>query len=263
MIRAFHAAASGMRAQQRSIDLISNNIANINTNGFKATRAVFKDLVYSVMEVRRVDDPPNLQVGNGVRLGATIRSIVQGALVQTGRTLDASVAGDGFFAVSALDGTLRYTRDGSFNISVAQTETGTVNRLTTSEGLFVLNSEGSPIEFPEGIDNANIKIAQDGTITVPDGNGGDSFVGRLAIIEFINPSGLEAVGDNLFAETEASGEGVALDTLQVRQGFVEASNVELADEMTRLIMAQRAYQLSARVLQTADDMESMANNLRR
>ena len=263
MIRAFHAAASGMRAQQRSIDLISNNIANVNTNGFKASRAAFKDLFYSDMEIRRIAEPPNLQVGNGVRVSATMRSPVEGALVQTGRTLDMSISGDGFFAVAGEDGTLRYTRDGSFNISVIDTGEGLVNRLTTTDGLFVLNSDGRPVEFAAGTDISAIKIAHDGTITASNADGEAVSPGRLAIVGFVNPSGLAAAGDNLFAETPASGAGTAVLEPDVRQGFIEASNVDLADEMTRLIMAQRAYQLSARVLQTADDMERMANNLRR
>jgi len=263
MIRAFHAAASGMRAQQKSIDLISNNIANVNTNGFKASRAAFKDLIYSDMEIRRIGELPNLQVGNGVRVGATMRFLIQGTPVQTGRTLDASITGDGFFAVAGEDGTLRYTRDGGFNLSVVDTEAGRVNRLVTTDGLFVLNSDGSPVEFASGIDISTIRIALDGTITASNVDGEAVSAGRLSVVGFVNPSGLAAEGDNLFVETPASGEGVAVEEPEVRQGFIEASNVDLADEMTRLIMAQRAYQLSARVLQTADDMESMANNLRR
>jgi flagellar basal-body rod protein FlgG len=263
MIRAFHAAASGMRAQQKSIDLISNNIANVNTTGFKSKRAAFKDLVYSDMEIRRVAAPPNLQVGNGVRVGAAMRSLVQGTPVQTGRTLDVSIIGDGYFAVATEDGSLRYTRDGSFNISVMNDGEGFVNRLTTSDGLFVLNSDGRPIEFASGIDVSALKIDQDGTIAASNANGEAVPSGRLAVVSFANPGGLSAAGDNLFEETPASGEGVAVAEPSVMQGFLEASNVDMADEMTRLIMAQRAYQLSARVLQTADDMESMANNLRR
>jgi len=262
MIRAFHAAASGMRAQQKSIDLISNNIANVNTNGFKSSRVAFKDLVYSDMEIRRTAEPPNLQVGNGVRAGATMRSIVQGAQVQTGRPLDASISGDGFFVASE-DGALRYTRDGGFNLSAVDTGAGIVSRLVTTDGNFVLNSDGSPIEFASEVDNSTIRIAQDGFVSASNVNGEAVSVGRLAVVSFVNPSGLAAAGDNLFVETPASGAGTAIDEPNIRQGFIEASNVDLADEMTRLMMAQRAYQLSARVLQTADDMESMANNLRR
>jgi len=263
MIRGFYAAASGMKAQQRNIDIISNNISNINTNGFKSTRAAFKDLVYSGMEVRRVADPPNLLVGNGVRLGSALRSFVQGAIVETGQPLDVSIVGDGFFAVASEDGTLRYTRDGSFNIAVVETEGGTVNRLTNAQGLFVLNSEGSPVEFASGFDASTLKISPEGNISISGEDGSSVAAGRLAVVGFTNPQGLEAAGENLFTETVASGEGVALEDTTLRQGFIEASNVDMADEMTRLILAQRAYQLSARVLQTADDMEGIANNLRR
>jgi len=263
MIRAFYAASSGMRAQQKSIDLISNNIANVNTNGFKAKRAAFKDLVYSDMEMRRIADPPNLQVGNGVRVGATVRAMVQGTQVHTGRTLDVSIIGEGFFAVSGGDGELRYTRDGSFNLSIHDTGEGFVSRLVTDDGLFVLNSDGRPVEFAVGTDVSTVRIAQDTTVTALNADGEEISSGRLAVVGFVNPGGLAATGNNLFAETEASGAGTAIEVPYVNQGFIEASNVDLADEMTRLIMAQRAYQLSARVLQTADEMERMANNLRR
>jgi len=263
MIRAFHSSVAGMRAQQKSIDLISNNIANVNTNGFRAKRADFKDLLYSDMELRNIADPPNLQVGNGVRLGATVTSVVQGALIETSRPLDVALDERGFLTVAGLDGSLRYTRDGGLNLSIQGTGADATTRIVNDEGFFVLADDGRPVEFAPGLNAANLRISTDGTIVAPDANGNEVFVARLGIVEFANPAALNAEGNNLFSQSEASGEALPFAGAVVRQSFLEASNVDMANEMTRLLMAQRAYQLSARVLQTADDMESMANNLRR
>jgi len=230
-----------MVTQQQNMDIISNNIANTNTTGYKKVRAAFQDLLYSAMEVRRDGQNTNLQVGNASRLAATQRNFEQGALQQTDRPLDFAIDGPGFFAVLHQDGTVRYTRDGSFKISSELVGGQYVNRLVTAQGEYVLDYNGQPIE----VDDYGL------------------LPYRLGIVDFPNPEGLAAVGNNQFVETEASGPPMYAGMANVRQGFLEASNVDMAEEVTQMILAQRVYQLSSRMLQAADEMERIANNLRR
>lgn len=241
MIRALYSSAAGMVTQQHNIDIISGNIANMNTTGYKKVRAAFQDTLYSTMEERKTQEPVNLQVGSGIRLSATQPSFKQGALQETAHPLDFAIDGPGFFRVRDQQGHIRYTRDGSFKISNEQVGEQRVSYLVTADGDYVLDLEGNTIEL-EG----------DGTIPV----------NPIDIVTFANPEGLEAIGSNKFAETAASGPAESWGAGVVKQGFLEASNVELAQEMTRLILAQRAYQLGSRVLQSADEMERIANNLR-
>ncbi|SFQ29447.1 flagellar hook-basal body protein [Caldicoprobacter faecalis] len=241
MIRALYSSASAMVAQQQNLDIISNNIANINTVAYKKVRPAFQDALYSAMDARRAPEPVNLQVGNGVRVAATQRHFRHGRLQETGRTLDFAIDGEGFFVLLRPDGTLCYTRDGSFQISTEQVGGVMVNRLVTPQGEYVLDINGQPMEVY---------------------NGQEVPVDRFNIAVFPNPEGLEAIGYNRFVETEASGPAMNGYPAVVRQGFLELSNVDLAEEMAQLILAQRAYQLSSRVLQSADEMERLANNLR-
>lgn len=241
MIRALYSSASAMVAQQQNLDIISNNIANINTVAYKKTRPAFQDALYSAMDARRLDEPVNLQVGNGVRVAATRRHFGQGGLQQTDRPLDFAIDGEGFFVVMRPDGTLCYTRDGSFEVSVEQVGGAVVSRLVTPQGEYVLDINGQPMEVY---------------------NGREVLIERFNIVTFANPEGLESIGHNRFVETEASGPAINSYQATVRQGFIELSNVDLASEMAQLILAQRAYQLSSRVLQSADEMERLANNLR-
>jgi len=241
MIRALYSSASAMVAQQQNLDIISNNIANINTVAYKKTRPAFQDALYSAMDARRAAEPVNLQIGNGVRLAATQRHFGQGRLQQTDRPLDFAIDGEGFFVLLRPDGTLCYTRDGSFQISAEQVGGRVVSRLVTPQGEYVLDINGQPMEVY---------------------NGREVSVESFNIVTFANPDGLEAIGHNRFVETEASGPAIYSYHATVRQGFLEQSNVDLAEEMAQLILAQRAYQLSSRVLQSADEMERLANNLR-
>jgi flagellar basal-body rod protein FlgG len=241
MIRALYSSATGMVTQQHNIDIISSNVANMNTTGYKKVRATFQDTLYSTIEERKTHEPVNLQVGSGIRLSATQPSFKQGGLQETSHPLDFAIDGPGFFRVRDQQGHIRYTRDGSFKISTEQVGEPRVSYLVTADGEYVLDLEGNAIEL-EG----------DGTIPI----------NLISIVTFANPEGLEAIGSNSFAETAASGPARDWGAGVVKQGFLEASNVELAQEMTRLILAQRAYQLSSRVLQSADEMERMANNLR-
>ncbi|MGI6188558.1 MAG: flagellar hook-basal body protein [Caldicoprobacteraceae bacterium] len=241
MIRALYSSASSMAAQQQSMDVISNNIANVNTVGYKKVRVTFQDALYSAMETRRDGQGVNLQVGNGSRAAATQRNFGQGVLQPTNRPLDFAIDGPGFFQILRQDGSVSYTRDGSFQISSELEGDQVVNRLVTVRGEYVLDHSGQPVEVDDYY----------------------SLPYRLRVVSFPNPEGLEAIGNNQFIGTEASGVPVPSYNYDVKQGFLEASNVDMAEEITRMILAQRVYQLSSRVLQAADEMEHIANNLRR
>lgn len=272
MIRAFYNSVAGMAAQQKSIDMISNNIANINTVGYKKERASFKDTMYTAMERR--PQPTNLQVGSGVRVGATQRYFHQGVPESTGGSLDVAIHGPGFFKVEGGNGNIRYTRNGNFKLSSEIDEQGAVFRLVTSSGYYVLDAETQePISFrpyyPQyGItfSQEDVLISEDGTVSIQDQYHNAYSVGRISLVSFSNPEGLESTGDNMYRMPVEDGSITGVETLdgesELMQGYLERSNVEMAKEMTELIMAQRAYQLSSRVLQSADEMERLANDLR-
>lgn len=262
MMRALWSAATGMKAQQLNVDTISNNLSNVNTTGFKKNRVDFQDLIYQRMRAagspttQGAELPIGIMVGHGVREIATPKIFTQGALQETGNELDIAIQGDGFFQIVLPDGTLAYTRDGSFK----QDSTG---RLLTSNG-FALEPE---IVIPQ--DATSIQISQDGTVSVTiAGQVQPQEVGQITLARFINPAGLEAIGSNLFVQTGASGdpllgtpglEGFGILT----QGFLEQSNVQVVEEIINLIVAQRAYEANARSVTTADQMLQEANNLRR
>lgn len=274
MMRALWSAGSGMMAQQLNVDVISNNLANVNTTGYKKSRVEFKDLLYETL--RRPDvyqpglgTPVGLQVGHGVRPSATTRTFTEGNLEQTGNTFDLAIEGDGFFIVQRSETgnpnqDLAFTRDGAFKVSVD--ESGT-RYLTTSEGYYVLDENEAPIEIPEGF--TDINISSDGTITAKDDAGDIEELGRIGLAKFINPEGLLAVGSNLFEQTEASGEYQLRQDAgdpgygSIMQGFLEMSNVQVVEEMVNLITAQRAYEINTKAIQTSDEMLGEANNLKR
>lgn len=272
MIRGFYSSASGMIAQQTNIDTISNNIANMNTVGYKKAKASFKDAMYTAIENR--PQPVNLRVGNGTRVGAIQRYFHQGIMEPTGGSLDIAIQGPGFFKVDGGNDNILYTRDGNFKLSSEIDGQGAVFRLVTSNGHYVLDADtGQPISFrpyyPQyGItfSQDNILISEDGIVSIKDEEGNAYNIGRIAVVSFINPQGLESVGDNMYRMPTADGTvtGPEMEDAESKlmQGFLERSNVDIIDEMTDLIMAQRAYQLSSRVLQTADEMERLANDLR-
>jgi len=253
MIQGFYTAGSGLMAQQTHLDTIAHNLANLNTTGYKGLSPRFGELLYTTVEKPGGGDQNvNLQNGTGVQVNAIARSFQQGSLEETNRSLDLAIEGDGFFTVlDRYSNEVQYTRDGSFQLSVE--EDGAY--LVTSQGDYVLDMDGNPIVLEEG---ADFQVDASGAIFMDDEDTGLS----LGLVRFENPHGLEALGENRYRWTEESGEILPMDTGLVKQGFLERSNVDLIREMTRMIQAQRNYQLSARALRTADEMESMANNLR-
>ncbi len=264
-MRALWTAASGMKAQQLNIDTISNNLANVNTAGFKKQRVEFKDLMYAKLRTTDFNEgegkPVNLEVGHGVTPSATVRSFIAGSLEQTNNDLDLAIGGDGFFVVRDTNDNLFYTKDGSFKLSIDNGEA----RITTSDGYY-LQSDGGDIELGENI--SKISISEDGSITInrSDSDEVEDTGEQIKLVKFPNPAGLESVGKNLYKETTASGESVESfegDAGEVKQGFLETSNVQVVEEMIKMITAQRAYEINSKTIQTSDDMLQMANNLRR
>jgi len=248
-----------MEAQQQMIDVIANNLANVNTTGFKRSRASFEDLLYQTIQGARVEAPQEeetlgpVQIGKGVRLSAVMRLHTQGSPVQTGRTLDLAIQGDGFFQVQRPDGTIGYTRDGTFTLS----DTGAV---VTANGYPLVPGLVVPS------DASNLAISTSGVVTITNTGNKTSQLGRIELARFVNPSGLEALGQNLYGETSASGEpirGAPMDTNfgSILQGNLESSNVEIVQEMTDMISAQRAYEINAKAVQTGETMLDDTNAL--
>jgi flagellar basal-body rod protein FlgG len=261
MLRSLYTAATGMEAQQLKMDVISNNLANTGTTGFKKVRAEFEDLLSDTIRGAAAPDPRGgtppspLQVGLGVRTGATTRAFGQGELVTTNNPLDVAIAGSGFFRVARPNGDFAYTRAGNFQID----PTG---RLVTPRGELLDPS----ITIPT--DATQVQIQQDGTILaqVP-GKSAPETLGQLQLFTFPNPAGLEAIGGNLFVETTGSGQSVQAQPGQLgsgtlTQGFLEGANVKAVEEMIDMISTQRAYELNSKVIQTADQMLQRLTNLR-
>jgi flagellar basal-body rod protein FlgG len=258
---ALRTAATGMMAQQLRTEVIANNLANVNTTGFKRSRAHFEDLLYQTVQGAAVvgnpdtNTMPAIQVGRGTRLAAVQRLHSQGPVEQTSRPLDLAIEGEGFFQVQLPSGAVAYTRDGSFGIS----DTGT---LITSEGYAVIPG----IRIPN--DAVEITISSTGKVSV--GTGIEQVekteLGQLEIARFMNPSGLQALGQNLYAETPASGQptvGFPADEGMGRilQSHLEGSNVEIVQEMVDMITSMRAYEINSKAIKNAEEMMSTANNL--
>lgn len=254
MIRSLSTAASGMAAQELEIDVIANNLANVNTTGFKKARAEFQDLFYQeIRAARRSEEgqaqgaPAPLEIGQGTRAIATQKNFATGAMVQTGNQLDVAIEGQGFLRINQPDGNYAYTRSGMLKIDAD-------GRLTTAEGKTI----DPAIEIPS--EAMNIVIEPDGTVKIGLANEPLPIeIGRLELTQFINPAGLRSLGHNLYAETDASGEPIhgspsedGLGTVQ--QGMLEMSNVEVIEEMISLIAAQRAYEINSRVIRASDEM---------
>ncbi|MCL2855735.1 MAG: flagellar basal-body rod protein FlgG [Defluviitaleaceae bacterium] len=273
MMRSLWTAASGMTAQQTNVDLIANNLANVNTTGFKKERLEFQSLLYQTMRRATMDQattiqgPTNLQVGLGVRPIATSRSFEMGNLQRTDNQQDFAINGPGFFMVQIDPDTVAFSRDGNFRLSPME---GGGLMLVTSEGLPILGVDGGFIEFGPELNLLTMAVNDDGTIlfTGPDGETIDEGI-QIAIAQFPNVQGLEAIGRNFFIATAASGafmleaDGETVVTSRLIQGMLEASNVNLAEEMVRLIIAQRAYEINSRTIQASDEMLQQANQLRR
>jgi flagellar basal-body rod protein FlgG len=260
MLRALYSSASGMQSQQMNLDVISNNLANVNTTGFKKSKIEFQDLLYQSTRAAGSEQgggnqlPTGLSIGHGSRPVATAKIFTSGDLSHTGEQLDVALHGDGFFEVQLPDGTRAYTRDGALKLV-------SDGRVTTSDGLVV---QGGFQPIPAG--TTDVTISPGGDVTTRGSSGTQSF--RVSLVRFVNPAGLEPVGRNLYRETPASGTpeiGNAgengFGTMQ--QGFLEMSNVKVVEEMVNMIVAQRAYEVSAKAVQASDEMMSLANNLRR
>ena len=254
MIRSLNTAASGMEAQELEIDVIANNLANVNTKGFKKSRAEFQDLFYQeVRAARRSEEgqaqgaPVPLEIGQGTRAIATQKNFSTGALIQTGNQLDVAIEGSGFLRINQPDGSYAYTRSGMLKIDAD-------GRLTNAEG----KALDPPVEIPS--EATNVVIEPDGTVKIGLNNEPIPVeVGRLELTQFINPAGLKSLGHNLYAETDASGEPLSgapnEDGLgSIQQGMLESSNVEVIEEMISLIAAQRAYEINSRVIRASDEM---------
>ncbi len=262
MLRSLYSATSGMLAQQTHIDTTSNNIANVNTTGFKKSRADFNDLFYQAMQYAGTNtsnttlSPDGMEVGLGVRPSAITKMFSQGSPKETENNLDVAITGKGFFQVQLPDGTTAYTRSGNFKLD----EQG---NLVTSEGYLLIPQ----ITLPE--DTTQVNIGVDGTVSVTQGlQTTSNVIGQITLANFVNPAGLHSMGDNLFSITNASGDAIvgnpdSQGLGKLRQGFLEFSNVRLVEEMTDLITAQRAYEANSKSIQTADAMLQTVNSLKR
>jgi len=262
MMQSLYTASTGMLGMQKQIDTTANNIANVNTMGFKKSRAEFADLMYQVMEYagtatsEATKSPTGIEVGLGVRPTAVNKIFTEGSLKQTDNQLDIAITGQGFFKVQLPDGSEAYTRNGAFKLD----DTGTI---VNSDGYALLPQISIPANA------TNISIGTDGTVTVVQAGATQAAqIGQISTTNFINPAGLHSMGDNLYIETDSSGQAVdgnpGTDGLGVlRQGFVELSNVELVVELTDLITGQRAYDSNSKVITTSDEMLQTVNGLKR
>ena len=262
MMRALNTATTGLVSQQLNMDVVANNLANVNTHGFKKARADFQELLYQTLQVAGTQtdlgtqEPTSLQVGLGVRPVATERIFTQGSLESTDNPLDMAVEGDGFFQVIQENGEVAFTRAGVFNRD-------SLGNVVTPDGLPLEPA----ITIPD--DAVNITISKTGVVSVlTGGSSTPTQVGQVQLARFANPAGLNSLGDNLYAPTAASGDavvGIPGDTSfgTVAQGFLEGSNVNIAEELVNMIVGQRAYEINSKAVQTADEMLQMANNMRR
>ena len=254
MFRSLWNAASGMEAQQTSLDVITNNLANVNTTGFKRQRANFQDLMYQTLvppgEAQSLlgnQSPSGMQVGLGVRSGSVQKIFLQGSFRQTNNPLDLAIQGNGFFQVSLPDGRVAYTRDGTFSIDGQ-------GRLVTQDGL----PTNPPINVPPNAKSVHVSPAGEVSVMLP-GQVRPVRVGQLVVSQFVNPAGLESRGDNLYMETAASGQPQLSNpgtngAGRLQSGFLEASNVNVAEELVNMVVGQRAYQMDATGIRTVNRM---------
>lgn len=262
MMRSLNTAASGMVAQQRNLDTIANNLANVNTNGFKSQRAEFQDMVYQNVRPSGgsngggAQQPSGMQIGLGTQFAATTGEFRQGSFQSTNNPMDLAIGGEGFFAVEMPDGSRAYTRDGSFKLNSS-------GEMVSNDGYKLADS----ITIPAGA--SAVAISKNGSVSakVP-GQNEPVEVGQIKITVFPNPAGLTRLGQNLYADGGASGTGEEKEAGTegaggIQQGYLEGSNVEIVEEMVKMITAQRAYEINSKAVQTSDDMLSVLNNLKR
>lgn len=263
-MRSLWTAASGMVGQQFNIDTISNNLSNVNTTGFKKQRAEFEDLLYQTVlmagtpatEITEI--PTGIQVGHGVKVAATQKMFEQGSLQNTENKLDMALEGEGFFKIRLYDGSVAYSRDGSFKLDSNR-------QIVTSNGYLL----EPPVIMPENFIMNTLSISQDGRMTVNIVGEEDPIeVAQMEVYRFVNPAGLSSIGGNLYKTTPASGEEIpgqpAFEGMaKIHQGFLEMSNVKVVEEMVNMIVAQRAYEVNSKAIQTSDSMLGTAIGLKR
>jgi flagellar basal-body rod protein FlgG len=253
-MRALYAAATGMSAQQTRLDSIANNLANVQTTGFKKSRETFQDLYYQELTHGGLGvGAARIDVGSGVQLAAVDKDFQQGSMVETGRSLDVMIEGRGFFEVTDPTGQLFYTRDGSFRLDPN-------GQVVTASGLSV-----GGLAVPQGTER--LIIEQNGEVYAEWASGERSNLGQLPMVDFVNPTGLRSLGGNLYQMTMGSGQPLPLvpgqDPVQIRQGALEGSNVDVAEELVHMIMTQRAYDLNSKAVQAADETLRTVAQLRR
>lgn len=271
MVRSLWTAATGMIAQQINMDTIANNLANVNTQGYKTQVNEFKSLLYQTLQTETTtangaQKPTSAQVGLGVRNSAITSVFREGSLYASESDTAFAIDGKGFFAVRGEDGNTYYTRNGDLKFALGSNG----NMLTDSDGRPILSTAGQPIILDERYILSNVTVSKGGELCYPDESNNPQPIGiAIGVFQFNNPNGLEKRGDSFFAQTAASGQAMNESTTQgierssIIQGYLEGSNVQVVDEMVNMIVAQRAYELNSKAITTSDEMLQQANNLRR
>lgn len=271
MVRSLWTAATGMISQQLNVDTIANNLANVNTVGYKAEVAEFKSLLYQEIQTKTTsangeNKPVGAQVGLGVRNSAITSIFEQGSLLESESTTDFAISGSGFFALRGADGETYYTRNGNFGFTTAQNGM----MLANSDGLPVLDTTGKPIILGTQYTASRIGVNNEGQLTYPDANNAPQLLNiQIGVYQFTNPSGLEKVDSTMYKVSTASGAAINesnnnnVQKSEIVQGYLEGSSVQVADEMVNLIVAQRAYEMNSKAITTSDEMLQQANQLKR
>ncbi len=271
MMRALWTGASGMIAQQTSLDTIANNLSNVNTTGYKKEMTTFQSLLYSKLQTKVTDNEGNPkpvigQVGAGVKVSSVVSNFEQGNMNETGNPFDMAIDGEGFFLVRTADGTTAYTRNGSFGLALAPD--GTIT-LANADGYQLLTTSGDPVAFDIKSDTSQIMIDDAGNLCYPNAQGDVVPTGQtIALAQFNNPAGLEKISGSLYRQSAASGEArlehedTELQKSKLLTRYLEGSNVQTADEIVNMIVTQRAYEMNSKVITASDEMLQQANNLR-
>lgn len=271
MVRSLWTAATGMIAQQTNVDTIANNLANVNTNGYKTQVNEFKSLLYQNIQTKTTSangdaKPSSAQVGLGVRNASISSVFTTGAMLASESPTAFALDGKGFFALRGADGETYYTRNGNLQFTLANGG----NMLATTEGLPVLDTTGKPIILDEEFIISRITVSADGTLCYPDEQNNPQSMGiQVGVFQFNNPNGLEKLSESRYKQTAASGAPINeatsnnVEKTKVIQGYLEGSNVQVVDEMVNMIVAQRAYELNSKAITASDEMLQQANNLRR
>ncbi len=271
MVRSLWTAATGMIAQQNNVDTIANNLANVNTTGYKTQVNEFKSLLYQNIQTKTTsangeNKPSSAQVGLGVRNASISSVFTTGSMLASESDTAFALDGKGFFGVKGEDGNTYYTRNGNLKFTLASNG----NMLATTEGLPVLDTSGNPIILGEEYVLSRLQISQDGEVCYPDETNNARPIGiRIGLFQFNNPNGLDRLANSLYQQTAASGQAINeatnafVEKTKVIQGYLEGSNVQVVDEMVNMIVAQRAYELNSKAITASDEMMQQANNLRR